>query len=214
VTLLYRLVRGFLLLIFKIFFRFQVINSKNVPEKGGVIVATNHVSYLDPLVIGCAVKKRQATYMAKKGLFKILLIGTFVKTFSFPVDRDKPTPSSIKEAVNRLKKGELIVMFPEGSRSRDGSLLDAKRGAGMIAAMSGAIVVPAFIDGTHKALPVSAKFIKLSKIKVIFGNPMEIKGVKTGKDFQERIGNDIMKAIKNLKVKVEAKVKKNPRPRP
>lgn len=199
---LYWIIRLSLFTIFKIFSRLEVIDSKNVPEKGGVIVAANHVSYLDPLVIGCAIKKRQATYMARSGLFKIPLIGAFVRTFSFPVDRGKPQPSTIKEAVKRLRNGELIVMFPEGGRSKDGSLLDAKRGSGMIAVMSGAVVVPAFIDGTHKALPHGAKFIRPSKIKVIFGNPIGMKGVKTDKDSQERIGNDIMGAIRSLKNKM------------
>lgn len=210
-TLLYRLIRGFLLLIFKIFFRFQVINSKNVPEKGGVIVATNHVSYLDPLVIGCAIRERQPTYMARRGLFKIPLIGTFVRTFSFPIDRGKPQPSTIKEAVKRLRNGELIVMFPEGGRSKDGSLLDAKRGAAMIAATAKARIIPAFIDGTSKALPHGAKFIKLSQIRVVFGDAIEAKEER-GKDFHQRIGNDIMEAIKNLKDKVKAKAEKNPQP--
>ncbi len=198
-SFLYRIIRLSLLVIFKTFFRLEVIDSENVPEKGGAIVVTNHVSYLDPLVIGCAIKKRQPTYMARHGLFKIPLIGTFVKLFSLPVDRDKTQPSTIKDVVTRLKNGELIVMFPEGGRSKDGSLLDAKRGTGMIAALAKAIVVPALIDGTHKALPAGAKFIKLSKIRVIFGKPIEIKEEGTGKDFQEKIGNDIMEAIRRLK---------------
>ncbi len=211
-SLIYRITRLALLIIFKIFFRLEVIGSENVSEKGGVIVVTNHVSYLDPLVIGCAIKKRQPRFMARSGLFKKPLIGTFVKTFAFPVDRDNPQPSTIKETVKRLKNGEIVVMFPEGGRSRDGSLLDAKRGTGMIAAMSKAAIVPAFIEGTDRALPAGAKCIRLSKIKVFFGPPIEIKGEGTGKDFQERIGSDIMEAIRSLKVKVEAKVKKNPQP--
>lgn len=198
-TLAYRFATTFFFLLFKIFFRFKIDGIEKVPQKGGVIVVSNHISHLDPLVIGAAIRHRQATFMAKRGLFKIPLIGAFVKTFSFPVDRDTPQPSTIKEAVRRLKNGELIVMFPEGGRSRDGSLLDAKRGTGLIAAFSGAKVIPAYIDGTNTALPASAKFISLSKIRIIFGNPIEIKGEESGKDFQERIGNDIMKEIRNLK---------------
>jgi len=202
-TLAYRFATTFFFLLFKIFFRLKIDGIEKVPQKGGVIVASNHASHLDPLVIGSAIRKRQATFMAKRGLFKIPFIGAFVKTFSFPVDRGAPQPSTIKEAVRRLKNGELIVMFPEGGRSRDGSLLDAKRGAGMIAAMSKAVIVPAFIDGADKALPAGARYIKLSNIKIFFGNPIETKGTETGKDFQEKIGSDIMKEIKNLKLKVE-----------
>lgn len=93
-------------------------------------------------------------------------------------------------------------MFPEGGRSRDGSLQDAKRGTGMIAAMSKAAIVPAFIEGTDRALPAGAKWIKLSKIRVYFGEPIKIKGTETGKNFQERIGSDIMEAIRRLKLRV------------
>jgi 1-acyl-sn-glycerol-3-phosphate acyltransferase len=205
-TLAYRFTSTLFFVLFKIFFRFKITGIEKLPEKGGVIVVSNHASHLDPLVIGSAIRKRQATFIAKRGLFKIPLIGAFVKTFSFPVDRDAPQPSTIKEAVRRLKNGELIVMFPEGGRSRDGRLLDAKRGAGMIAAMSKAVIVPAFIDGTDKALPAGARYIKLSKIKVFFGNPIEIKGAETGKDSQEKIGGDIMEAIKNLKLKTQDKI--------
>lgn len=210
-TLAYRFTATLFFVFFKIFFRFKIINIEKIPKKGGVIVVSNHVSHLDPLVIGAAIRKRQSTFMAKSGLFKIPLIGAFVKTFSFPVDRDIPQPSTIKEAVRRLKKGELIVMFPEGGRSKDGSILDAKRGTGLIAALSGAKVIPAYIDGTDTALPASAKFIRLSRIRIIFGDSIETKNREsrrvespTGRDFQERIGNDIMKEIRNLKLKVKS----------
>ena len=202
-TVAYRFTTTLFFILLKIFFRLKIIDVEKVPKKGGVIVVSNHVSHLDPLVIGVAIRKRQSTFMAKSGLFKIPLIGAFVKTFSFPVDRDNPQPSTIKEAVKRLKNGEIIVMFPEGGRSRDGSLLDAKRGTGMIAAMSKAVIVPAFIEGTDKALPAGARRIRLSRIKVYFGEPIEIKGTETGKDFQERIGSDIMEAIRDLKCKIQ-----------
>ena len=201
-TLAYRVATIFFFLLFKIFFRFKIDGIEKVPEKGGVIVVSNHISHLDPLVIGAAIRKRQSTFMAKRGLFKIPLVGAFVKTFSFPVDRDTPQPSTIKEAVRRLKNGELIVMFPEGGRSKDGSLLDAKRGTGLIAALSGAKVIPAYIDGTNTVLPAGAKFIRLSSIRIIFGDSIETKGKESGRDFQERIGNDIMEEIRNLKNKM------------
>jgi len=209
-TFAYRFTTNFFFVFFKIFFRFKIIDLQNVPQKGGVILVSNHISHLDPLVIGCAIRMRQATFMAKRALFKVPLVGTFVKTFSFPVDRETPQPSTIKEAVRRLKNGELIIMFPEGGRSRDGSLRDAKRGTGLIASLSGAKVVPAYIDGTDRVLPAGAKFLKPAKITLIFGAPLEISSyygaessASGGKDFQERIGNDIMKEISNLKSKMQ-----------
>lgn len=201
----YRFFSNLFRITLKLFFRFRVIDDLKIPAEGGVIVVSNHVSYLDPLVMGAVMRKRQATFMARSGLFRIPLVGTFVKTFSFPVDRDNPRPSTIKEAVRRLKKGELIVMFPEGGRSKDGSLLDAKRGVCMIAALSGAKIIPAFIDGTFRALPAGARLIRPARISVIFGDPVEVSGGKAGKDFHERIGSDIMESIRRLKAKVKVK---------
>jgi 1-acyl-sn-glycerol-3-phosphate acyltransferase len=195
---LYWLLKTILFICFKIFNRFEVIGSENVPEKGGVIVAANHASYLDPPVIGVALK-RQATFMAREGLFKIPLLGAFVRTFSFPVRRGRPQPSTIKEAVKRLKRGELIVMFPEGVRSVDGRLLDAKRGVGVITAISGKPVVPTLIEGTKKALPVGTSFLRPAKITVKFGKPLMIYKEETDKEIQEMICKNIMEEIKKLK---------------
>jgi len=194
----YQLFRIIIYSFVKVFYRFEVIGHENVPDKGGVIVAANHVSYLDPPVIGVALKRR-VTYMAMEGLFKIPILKTFVRPFSIPVKLGRPQPSTIKEAVKRLRQGELIVIFPEGGRSADGSMLDFKRGVGMIAALSMAPVVPACIDGTEKALPVGARFFRPAKIKVIFGKPIVADHEETDKHFQERISRDIMEAVKNLK---------------
>lgn len=196
--LFYHLLRTIFYIIFKVFNRLEVSGSENIPEKGGVIVAANHVSYLDPPVIGAALKRR-AAYIAKEGLFRIPLLGWGIKAFSFPVNRDRPQPSTIKEAVSRLKQGGVLVLFPEGGRSADGSFLDAKRGVGMIAAMSAALVVPTLIEGTDKALPLGAIFLKPAKIRVVFGTPIKIETKEKDKQFQERITREIMERIRNLK---------------
>jgi len=177
-----------------------VIGHENVPERGGVIVAANHLSYLDPPVIGAALK-RQATYIAKEGLFRTPLFGKLIRNFSFPVSRNKPQLSTIKEAVTRLRDGEIVVVFPEGGRSTDGSLQGAKRGVGMIAVISKATVVPTLIEGTDKALPVGAKFLRPAKIRVIFGAPLKIEEKETERHLQEKISREVMERIKNLKLK-------------
>jgi 1-acyl-sn-glycerol-3-phosphate acyltransferase len=198
-SLFYQLLRTIFFIFLKIFNRLEVIGYENIPEKGGVIVAANHVSYLDPPVIGVALK-RQAAFIAKEGLFRIPLIGRGIKAFSFPVKRDRPQPSTIKEAVSRLKHGGVLVLFPEGGRSANGSFLDAKRGVGMIAATSSTPVVPALIEGTDRAFPVGAKFFRPAKIRVVFGTPLKIEKKETDKHFQERISREIMERIKKLKV--------------
>lgn len=195
---IYQVSKIVLTIFFKVFNRLEVINYHNVPDKGGFIIAANHISYLDPPVIGVALRKRPF-FIAKEGLFKIPLIRTFIKYFSFPLNRNKPQPSTIKEAVCRLRNGEVIVLFPEGSRSADGNMLDPKRGVGLIATMSGSPVVPVLIEGTDNALPVGAKFIRPAKIRVIFGKYVRIEKKDTGKQFQEKISREIMERIRELK---------------
>ena len=195
----YQLIRAVLYIFFKLFNRLEVIGGKNIPNTGGVIVAANHVSYLDPPVIGVALKRRP-TYIAKEYLFRVPLIGGVVRGCCFPVKHDKPQPSVIKEAVTRLKGGGVLVLFPEGSRSTDGNFLDAKRGVGMIACISSVPIVPTLIEGTDRALPVGAKLLRPAKIKVVFGKPLTVRGNETDKVSQEKISRKIMDSIKNLRV--------------
>ncbi len=194
----YRFFKVIFIFFYKLFFRYDVSGAENIPEKGGVIIASNHLSYLDPPLIGIAIKRR-AFYMAKSSLFRNPLISWFVKMFSIPVDRDATKPSTIKTAVKLLKEGKVLVIFPEGGRSRSGDIEGGKRGVGMLAAMSKAAVVPACITGTDRALPVGAKFIKPAKVSIRFGKPMEIREAEKSKDFQKRVTNEIMERIKALR---------------
>ena len=177
----------------------------NVPSEGGVIIASNHISYLDPPLLG-SVLPRLATFMARKGLFDVPVLGRMITRAAFPIDREKPRPSTIKNAVRRLKKGALIVMFPEGRRNETGQLLEARRGVGMIATMSNVPIVPALIIGTDKALPVNAKWLKRHKISVIFGKPIYHKSFTESTDSpshikHDKISDNVMSAIKELQKK-------------
>lgn len=148
-----------------------VTGRDKIPLTGGVIIASNHISYLDPPILG-AVMPRQTTFMARKGLLNIPLLGRIIKLYSFPIDRGKTLPSTIKDSVKRLKNGELLLIFPEGRRSETEKLLEGKRGIGMIAGLSKSPVVPALITGSNKALPFDAKWLKRARISIVFGNPI------------------------------------------
>lgn len=159
--------------IFRINGGLEVKGIENIPMEGGVIVASNHISYLDPPLLG-AIIPRKATFMARKGLFdiRIPLVRWFIHHYAFPVDREKTLPSTIKEALRRLKNGELLVIFPEGRRSETGGLLEGKKGIGLIVSRSRVAVVPTLIQGTDKALPVGGRWLKKAKISVIFDRPL------------------------------------------
>ncbi len=167
----YRLLSLIIRLIFCINGGLEVKGRNNIPLKKGAIIASNHISYLDPPLIGAALPRR-GTFMARKGLFGIFILGWFIKHYAFPVDREKTQPSTIKDAVRRLKNGELIVMFPEGRRSETGQLLEAKRGIGMVASLSDAPVIPTLIMGSNKVLPIGAKWLRRARISIVFDKPI------------------------------------------
>ncbi len=207
--MLYRLVQLTIKIVLKISGTLKVYGRENIPEKGGVIVACNHISYLDPPLVG-AVLPRVATFMARAGLFEVPVLGWMISRAAFPVDRENPRPSSIKDAVARLKKGELIVLFPEGKRSETGELLEARRGVEVIARRSKAVIVPTYISGSNRALPFHAKWIKKADISVVFGKPIYYNftpenSLKGDSQLQHSIGSTIMKAIGELKKEFEHK---------
>ncbi len=178
---------------------FEVIGKENVPTEGGVLIAANHISYLDPPVVGSLVPRR-ATFMARKGLFDIPVLSWMIKHAAFPVDREKTRPSTIKETVKRLKNGELVVIFPEGKRSDSGKLMEAKRGIGMVVRLSKVPVVPTLILGTDEALKVDAKWLSRARVTVVFGKPLyNTEGIEAEESHvqatHEEISMNIMKQI-------------------
>ena len=200
--IIYKLVAITIRIIFFFNGGLEVVGKENIPKEG-VIIASNHISYLDPPIIG-SVTPRRCNFMAKKTLFDIPILGWMIKYAAFPVDRDKPRASTIKEAVKKTRAGQIVVVFPEGTRSRTGELQEPKPGIGMVAAMSRAPIVPAYISGTDKALPSGAKWLKRTKIKVVFGKPIHYtstkeSGGRTGQGKREEVSMLIMDAIKELK---------------
>lgn len=175
--------RGMFAFYFRLYNRLEVHGAEFVPGEGGLIVASNHASYLDPMVLGAAMTRRM-TYLAKEELFGMPLIGKFVSSFSFPVSRSKSSTSTIKETVRRLRAGEAIAIFPGGERAKEGDGADAdfKKGIELLVRMSEANILPAYINGTHRSLPVKGKFPKPSKINVRFGPPIIYGKDCSGKD--------------------------------
>ncbi len=201
--LLYKSVALFIKIIFFLNGGLEVKGRENIPLDEGVIIAPNHISYLDPPLIG-AVLPKNGTFMARKGLFEVPVLRSLIRRAAFPVDRDKPRPSTIKQAVKRLKSKEILIMFPEGRRSESGELMEGKRGIGMVASISKATIIPTLIIGSDTALPVSAKWLKRAKITIVFGSPIYYtlttnKDDKRGNELHEDISNKIISEIRKLK---------------
>ena len=143
----YEMARGIVSALFHVCFRIQIVGKENIPEeKGGYIIASNHVSNNDPPMVG-VVFKGKYTFMAKEELFKKNRIFTYLitKLGAFPVKRGSKDMSVLNNAVDSLKQGRIFVIFPEGTRSKNGELGKPKSGVSLIAAKAKAPVVPVFI---------------------------------------------------------------------
>ena len=185
----------------RIVFRLHIIGHENIPRAGGIIVASNHLSYLDIPLLGYSIG-RDADYMAKKELFSIPGLGLLIRILGgFPVDRERLDKSTIREAIKRLKSGRVLVIYPEGTRSPNGRLQPAKPGVGMIVRMSGAKVIPVAVTGTDKALPRGSWMVRRAHITIEFGKPIDFSSMieNTGeKGDIEKITKIIMENISTL----------------
>lgn len=172
----YFLNRLFCILVFKLLFRIQAYGREHIPRKGGFILASNHVSFLDPIAVGIACP-RQLNFMARHDLFSHRFFGWLIYSVgSFPVKRNTADRSALKEAIRRLEDGKGLLLFPEGRRAQESNTADGPQaGIGFLAAKAGVPVIPAFVKGTDKALPKGAKFIRPKKVSVYFGKQIEIK---------------------------------------
>lgn len=143
-------------------------------EHDGVIVASNHVSFLDPPFIGAAFR-RPIYYFARKTLFDHP-VANFILTRvrALPVDQEKPELSILKKIISLLKEGETVLIFPEGERSWDGGLKQTgEPGVGMIVAKAGVPVLPVRLFGPEKALPRGGKKLKRHPVTLVVGEPID-----------------------------------------
>ena len=152
-------------LFLKIFFRLRVSGTENVHMTGGVILASNHASFLDPPLVG-STSPRITVFFAKKELFKVPLLGALITKYNvIPVDRGGVSKQGIKLIIQSLKNGRVVGLFPEGTRTKTGKLGPARPGVGMMAHLTGVPVVPVYIKGTFRA----ARHFRIS---IHFGKPI------------------------------------------
>ncbi len=185
----------------KVFFhsylKTKIVGVGNIPLKGGFILAGNHVSYLDPIALGIACP-RQLHYMARDTLFRNSVFGwILLHVNAIPLKRNFADIGAIKGALKLLKKGEGLLLFPEGTRSADGSLSAPHEGVGFLARKSVVPVIPVYAQGTNEALAKDEKFIKRGAINVIFGEPVIFQEDKSFDDRQAT--EEIMRRIAALK---------------
>ncbi|TVX92865.1 lysophospholipid acyltransferase family protein [Paenibacillus agilis] len=183
----YTFCKNLLYVLYRFFFRLEVKGKHHVPQTGGVVLCANHISNFDPPTIGIALK-RKVRFMAKAELFKVPVLGSIISALgAFPVKRGGVGKEAIKTAFQLLRSGEIMGIFPEGTRNMSGDVA-AKKGAAMIALKSGAAVVPVSISGSYKLF---------GKVTVTYGPPIDMQDLLDAKDSDmlEQATERIMKHI-------------------
>lgn len=190
-TALYDLAKYTFWGVFGSIWRMRVHGGENVPKTGPVIIACNHVSYLDPPVLGTA-SPRRLSYMAKEQLFGIPVLGPLIGAVgAYPVDREGSATAAVKRSVEVLRKGGAIGIFPEGTRNLSGAN-QARGGVALLASLAKAPVVPACLVGTADAK-------RLAQFHVIFGKPMALPADrKASREEMANFTDEVMRAIRSL----------------
>ncbi len=136
---------------------------------GGFVIASNHQSYIDPVLLGGGLERR-LSFMARDTLFDFPLFGGVIRRVgAFPVRREGVGKEGLQEAVRRLRSGEAVVVFPEGTRSRTGEIGRMKDGAGLLSRLADVPVVPAAVSGTYEVWPRGRPFPLPARVKVAYG---------------------------------------------
>lgn len=188
---------GYLLL--HLLFGFRVKGAHLVPRRGAVILASNHISLIDPVAVAVATP-REVTFIARSEPFKLPVLSWLLPRLGvIPVERGHSDLGAIKAAIQALQQGVAFGIFPEGTRSRNAKLQPFKTGAAAIALRTGATIVPVAVYGSDKAWGVGRKGPTLFKpITVVFGEPLPVATGKTGHQALEELTKGLEAAIASL----------------
>lgn len=199
--MLYAILKPFAVALMRLLWRLEGRGVQHLPREGAVLLVANHASVLDPPLVG-GVSPRQVSFLAKAELFDIPLFGRFIRALNaHPVRREGSDPGALRTALKTLEQGKALLVFPEGTRSPDGTLRPGKAGAGMIAALSRAPVIPVYISGSGRCWPRGAWLPRPGKVTITFGPPLRFAAPAGAgrKDSYEAASREMMAAIARLK---------------
>lgn len=196
--------------VYKLFYNFHIEGAENIPQDRALVMASNHRSYADPVILTMPMK-RPVTYMAKEELFKNKLFGWFItKLGAFPVKRGTGDMQVIDDAVAILESGRHLVIFPEGTRSKDGKVGKGKTGVALIAAKSGADVLPCGIIFEGEKLHFRSKLtLRFGKVIPAAEIAVEDASPKALKEVKKRIMGEITELVEGTADKKEIIVNEN-----
>jgi len=191
---LFVIAKNLLLLGGKLAFRVKYTGGRNIPKTGGLIIASNHQSHLDPPTVGMGVP-RDVHFMAKQELATSPFLRWFLRSVgTIFVDRAQGR-EALAEAAEYLNAGMAIVIFPEGTRTRTGRIGPGKKGVAILAHRTGAAVVPACIVGADKNFPAGSKRMRFGRIIVHYGKPMTFYHIPEGEISSELVFSTTQKIM-------------------
>ncbi|MCT2537401.1 1-acyl-sn-glycerol-3-phosphate acyltransferase [Aquibacillus koreensis] len=186
---LYRFARSVVGAILKPLYRIEIVGKENVPKTGAVIICSNHISNLDPPVVGITCP-RDIYFMAKEELFQNKMLGgLLLRINAFPIKRGMKDRNALRQGLAVLQEGNTLGLFPEGTRSKTGEVGEGLAGAGFFALRSEAEIVPCAIIGPYQ---------KLKSLKVVYGKPIKMDDLRENKASAKEVTELIMSEIREL----------------
>ena len=198
--MLYDILKPIAVILMRLYFRMEARGTEHVPPAGALLLVSNHSSVLDPPLVGGAAP-RKLCFLAKAELFGIPVFGALIRALNArPVRREGSDARALRDALRLLGEGEALLVFPEGTRGPEGVIREAKAGAGMLAVMSGAVVVPVYVAGSGRALPRGTVWPRPAKVRVRFGPPLTFKAPagEARREYYQAAADEMMQAIADL----------------
>lgn len=205
---LYRFAVLLLQLALFLLFGYRRLGVHRVPRRGPLLVVSNHQSYLDSVAVGTALYPRLATHLARSGLFRSHTFGSIIATFNaVPIREEEGDLGAIRTVIERLKLGDAVIIYPEGSRTPSGEINPFKRGATLIAKRSNCTVLPVAVDGAFDIWPRSRKLPTLFRgpLRVLIGRPIAAQdllaeGADAGLERLEREVRSLQKRLRDTRL--------------
>jgi 1-acyl-sn-glycerol-3-phosphate acyltransferase len=179
-------------------FNLQVEGRHYIPKEGGVLIASNHQSYLDPVVLA-AFLERPLNFVGKSELFSNPIGAWFMRRLNaFPLHQGKGDVGALKETIHRLRDGNVLNIFPEGERTPDGQIHTFQKGVALIVRRTHVPVIPAAIVGAYEAWPIHRRMWKMAPIRVRFGAPMNLDGLHTDEEITAAIEREVRRIFQEM----------------
>ena len=174
----YRFAQRWLQLAGVVVYRTRCTGRENIPAEGSVLVVSNHQSMFDPPLVGMACRRRM-NYLARSTLFDFAPLGWLMSSLdAFPIDREGSGLAGVKETLRRLKRGEMVAIFPEGTRTANGDIAPFSPGFTSLAIRGRAAILPTAIEGAYQVWPRDRKLPRLGTIHVHYGVPMSLEEIR------------------------------------